>query len=116
MIIFYNTVEDYNPHVDETITTVADAGVTLKINKCHFFPHTFEYLGHRIKPGCFGISKINVSSLRDAQIPTNTTQLGSFLDLCNVYRRFIEYFAVFTHPLSKLLKKGSPESFTFDDK
>lgn len=47
--------------------------------------------------------------------PTDKTQPRSFLDLFNVYRRFIDYFNVLTHPLDKNQKKGALDSFNFED-
>lgn len=115
VIIFSKSVDDHIRHVDEILSTLADAGVTLKINKCHFFQRQVEYLGHMVKPGQLEIDRTNVELLHQAQPPTNKTQLRSFLGLCNVYRRFIDDFAKLAHPLNKLLKKGAPDSFQLDD-
>ena len=106
---------DHIHHVDEILTTVAEAGVTLKINKCHFFQKEVEYLGHMVKPGSLQIDKTNVNSLRQAKPPTNKTKVRSFLGLCNVYRRFIDNFTSRANPLNQLLKKGQPDSFDLND-
>lgn len=37
VIIFSNTVEDHISNVDEILTTLHEAVVSLKINKCHSF-------------------------------------------------------------------------------
>ena len=110
VIIYSNNLDDHVRHVDETLTTLADAGITLKINKCHFFQKEVEYLGHMVKPGTLEIDNTNVESLKHASPPSNKTQLRSFLGLCNVYRRFIEDFTGLANPLNKLLKKASPSS------
>jgi len=114
VIIFSNNVDDHIKHVDEILQTLADAGITLKINKCFFFQKQVEYLGHMVNPGRLEIDKTNVESLRQAEPPKNKTQLRSFLGLCNVYRRFIDDFTGLAHPLNKLLKKGTPDTFTLD--
>lgn len=111
LIIFSSTVGDH----DEILTTLTDEGSTFKINKCNFFQLQVEYLGQIVKLGCLEIDKTNVASLHDAQSPTNYTQLKTFLWLCSVYRIFIYDFAGLANPLNKLLKKGSPYSFTSDD-
>ena len=49
--MYSNTLDDHIPHVDEILTTFAEARVTLKINKCHFFQKEVEYLGYMVKPG-----------------------------------------------------------------
>ena len=35
--------------------------------------------------------------------------------MCNVYRRLIQNFAVFAHPLNQLLRKNSPDTFELND-
>lgn len=41
---FSNNVDDYLRHVDETLATLQEVEVTLKINKCHFFQCRGEFM------------------------------------------------------------------------
>ena len=93
VIIFSKTVEEHIQHVDEVLSYLAKAGVTLKIAKCKFFTTTVEYLGHIIRPGKLEVDQANTKSLREAKPPTTRTQLRSFLVLVNVYCRFIDKFS-----------------------
>lgn len=68
-----------------------------------------------VKPGCLDTDMNKVASLRDAQPPKNTTQLKSFLGLRTVYHRSNDDFKAFSYPIDKLLTKGTPEAFPFDD-
>ena len=61
VIIYCNNLDDHIVHVNETLSTLADAGITLKVNKCHFFQKEVEYLGHMVKPGTLEIGKTNAS-------------------------------------------------------
>ncbi len=111
VIIFSTSVEEHIRHVDEVLSCLSSAGVTLKISKCHFFTTTVEYLGHIIKPGQLEIDQANTKSLREALPPSTRTQLRSFLGLVNVYRRFIPNFSTVAGPLNELLKKDAPTTF-----
>ena len=51
VIIYSKSVEEHIRHVDEVLTALKKAGVTLKMKKCTFFSDTVEYLGHVIKSG-----------------------------------------------------------------
>lgn len=113
MTIFYKTVDDHIIHVDEILTNLTEAGVTLKKNKCHFLQRQVKYLGHMVKPRCSVIGKKNVMSQRDAQSSTNETQPRSFIGLCNIHRRYIKDPTGLANMLNKVLKKGAPDSFTF---
>ena len=111
VIIYSKTIEEHIRHVDEILSSLAQAGVTLKMKKCKFFTTTVEYLGHIIKPGKLEVDQANTASLREAKPSTNKTELRSFLGFCNVYRRFVEIFTKVTAPLNNLLKKERSHKF-----
>lgn len=115
VIIYSKTPEEHIKHVDEVLTCLSSAGITLKISKCKFFTKTVEYLGHIVKPGTLEIDQANAKSLREALPPTTRTQLRSFLGLVNVYRRFIPKFSTVAGPLNALLKKDAPLNFELDE-
>ncbi len=64
VIIYSKSIEDHIKHVDEVLTCLREAGITLKISKCTFFSDKIEYLGHIIKPGRLEIDQANTRSLR----------------------------------------------------
>lgn len=92
VIIYSKSVDEHIVHVDEVLTCLSEAGITLKISKCNFFSDKIEYLGHVIKPGRLEVDQANTQSLRDARSPMIRSQLRSFFGLVNVYRRFIKNF------------------------
>lgn len=95
--------------MDEVVTLLHNAGVTLKLRKCAFFKTTVEYLGHEITPGHLGILEANTRGLRDVTHPETKTQLGSYLGLCNVYRRSAKDIARVSTPLNDLTSKLLPK-------
>ncbi len=115
VIIFSNSVEDHIRHVDEILTALGEAGVTLKISKCRFFTKKVEYLGHFVSPGSLEADTTNVKCLKDAVPPTTKTEVRSFLGMANYYRRFIADFTKKSAPLNELLLKNSPDKFQLDD-
>ena len=73
VIIYSKSVERHIRHVDEVLTALKKAGITLKMTRFTFFSDTVEYLGHVIKPGCLEIDGNNSASLRDAKPPQTRT-------------------------------------------
>ena len=108
-------MESHIQHVDEILSCLKKAGVTLKINKCKFFTTTVDYLGHTITPGQLEVDGANTKSLKESLPPTSKTELRSFLGLCNVYRRFISDFTKKAYQLNQLLRKNSPDRFNLTD-
>jgi hypothetical protein len=92
VIIFFPDRESHLRHVDDALTLLRTAGISLKLKKCRFFSDTVDYLGHVIRHGRLGVAEKNTDALRDAPLPTTQTELRSFLGLCNMYWIFCPTF------------------------
>ena len=108
IIIFSKSVEEHFQHVEEILTALKSAGISLKLKKCSSFTNNVKYLGHIIHPGTLEVDATHTIALRRAKHPTTKTQLRAFLGLCNVYRRFVPKYSHIAAPLNTLLCKGQP--------
>ncbi len=75
------------------MSLLGKAGVSLKLEKCHFFKESVDYLGHVIRPGRLSLAERNTRALREVKHPSSQTELRSFFGMFNVYRRFVPNFA-----------------------
>jgi Reverse transcriptase (RNA-dependent DNA polymerase) len=108
LIIYSPDRETHLRHVDDALTHLREAGLSLKLAKCHFFEGTVDYLVHVIRPCRLGVAEKNTDALKGATLPRTQTELRTILGLCNVYRSFVPRFAALDAPLNIYLTKGNP--------
>jgi Reverse transcriptase (RNA-dependent DNA polymerase) len=84
--------ESHLGHLDEALSLLRQAGLSLNLKKCRFFSETVDYMGHVIRPGLLGVAEKTTDALQTAAPPRTQTELRSFLVMCNVYRRFLPKF------------------------
>ena len=102
VIVFSRSPEEHLTHLEEVLSLLQAAGVTLKAAKCHLFQKEVDYLGHVISPGRVAVNEKNTKALRLLAYPRTQTELKSFLGMCGVYRRFVKDFAALAKPLTRL--------------
>ena len=105
MIVFCDTPKNHVKALDEALTHLGWAGVTLKAKKCQFFQTSVEYLGHIISPGKMGAQQ-EPGGAGEVGHTRTKTQLRSFLGMCNVYRGFVANYARIAAPLNQLTTKA----------
>ncbi len=104
MIVFSKTLGEHIDHVDDVLTALQEAGVSFKIRKCQVFTHRIRYLRHIIRPGTLEVKAAATASVKGLRHPKTPGELPSFLEMCNVYRRFINGYTEFAAPLYTLLE------------
>lgn len=85
-IIFSKSVDEHIHHVEDILTTVGEAGVTVNFKKCHFFSNYVDYLGHIIKPVRLKIDQSHTKCLR----PQNHRPIGPLYDPFLLYVTYID--------------------------
>jgi hypothetical protein len=79
-----------------------------KISKCEFMKTKVEYLGHYISAEGISVDQRKVDAIKSWPIPTNVSELRSFLGLATYYRKFVKDFSATATPLTALLHKDKP--------
>ena len=67
-----------------------------------------EYLGHVVSDKGLSPDPAKVQAMNNWKVPTNVSELRSFLGLVGYYRRFIPDFARIAAPLTNLTRKHTP--------
>jgi len=84
IIVFSRSPEEHLQHLDEVLTRLEKARVTLKAAKCHFFREEVEYLGHVFRPGRVHVLEKKFRALRGIRYAETQAQMKSALDICGV--------------------------------
>lgn len=115
IIIATNSFDQHLEILREVQKRLKNAGLTINLDKCEFCRSSLAFLGFVVdKDGLHTDSK-KISSIVDAPIPSNTTEVRRVCGLLGWYRKFIKDYSTISAPITALLqgrKKGQPIQWT----
>lgn len=89
----------------EVFRRLEEAGFVLNKDKCTFFQESVSYLGFIIDRNGIHKSPEKIEAILKARVPTNISELKSFLGMVNYYRHFVKNASSILCPLHQLLQK-----------
>ncbi|GJY33420.1 DNA-directed DNA polymerase, partial [Tanacetum coccineum] len=97
-------------YLDKMLKRCEDTNLVLTWEKCHFMVKKGIVLGHKISKSRIEVdrAKVNVIALH----PISVKGVRSFLGHAGFYRRFIHDFSKIARPMTHLLEKETPFSFS----
>ena len=105
VLVFSATLEDHIEHLQTVFQILRENQFYVKASKCSFAQQSMEYLGHIISDQGVATDPEKISVVQQWSIPSNITELRSFLGLAGYYRRFIRNYGMICRPLHDLLKR-----------
>ena len=76
-----------------------------KLSKCSFYQRQIHYLGHIISKEGIVVDPKKIKSIEKWSTPRNVVEMRSFMGIIGYYRRFVEGFSKYVHPITSLQKK-----------
>ena len=104
IIVFSRTWHEHLIHLDEVLSAIAKAGITLKMKKCHFAKKELEFLGVIVGKDGVRPDPQKIAAVKEFAPPKTKRQLRSFLGMATQLRKFIKDFAKKARPLTQLLR------------
>ena len=84
-----------------------DRKLYAKSKKCEFWLNQVVFLGHVISKDGITIDPNKIKAIVNWAVPTNVSEIRSFLGLGGYYRRFVEGFSRIATPLTRLTRKNA---------
>ena len=94
------------------MTKLQNARLYAKLSKCRFALSSIKFLGHVIDEHGILPDPDKVNSVVTWPVPTNVTEVRSFIGLAQYFRKFIQGFASLAAPLTALFKKDKEFAWT----
>ena len=108
VVVFSRTFAEHLENLNRVLLAIRQAGLRLKINKCHFGETRLHMLGHVVDSAGVHPDPEKVRAVKDFPTPTDVKSIQSFVGLCSYYRKFIPNFAEIARPLTALTKITTP--------
>jgi hypothetical protein len=103
ILIYSKTAEEHARHIETVLALLRKHQLYAKLSKCQFFQHTIKFLGHTISTAGISVDDDKIKAIQDWPVPTNVSELRSFLGLAGYYRKFVSGFSKVALPLTLLL-------------
>ena len=95
--------EDHLLNLEAVLQRFEKYGLKVNSKKCSFLQDKVIYMGRQISAKGLQPTTEKVEAIRQAPIPTNVTELRSWLGMVNFQAKFIPHLAALAYPLNSLL-------------
>ena len=102
ILVYSPTFEQHLIDLENVFSILRKYNFSINLDKCKFCQHSVEVLGHVLSDQGLQPVPNKVCAIASWKIPTNVSQLQSFLGLVGYYRKFIPNFASLSNILYKL--------------
>lgn len=108
VLVFGSSYEECMARLEVVFDRLARANLTLRLDKCVFFPSKIKYLGFMIEKGHLYPDLKKVATLDRLTTPRCARDVRSLLGFTGFYRMFVPKYAEKAEPLTRLLSRKQP--------
>lgn len=106
ILVYSKTPQEHEVHLRKVLSLLEKEQFYAKLDKCSFNKPELKFLGHIIGRHGMKVDPKKVEVVQNWPLPTDATQIRSFLGLTNYFRKFIQGYSTLAAPLMSLTNKG----------
>ena len=114
VVVFSPNLATHLAHLRAVFEVLSHVGLKQKISKCSFAHSAVRLLGHIVNQEGLQVDPEKTAIIQEMKVPTNKTELRSFLGLAGFYRRFIKGFAQISATLHEATSRTKPFIWTHE--
>ncbi|XP_061193203.1 uncharacterized protein K02A2.6-like [Saccostrea echinata] len=112
ILVFGKNQEEHDKALEDTLKSLSASGLKLNQSKCEFNRDHITLFGLVFNKSGISPDPAKVSAIRDAQKPSNISELPSFLGMTSYCLRFIPDYSTVSEPLGRLMRADLSWSWT----
>ena len=112
ILVYFKSQKEHEEHLRMVLQILRDRRLYAKLKNCEFWLNQVVFLGHVISRDEITVDPSKIEAIVDWAVPTNVSEVRSFLGLASYYRRFVEGFSRIETPLTRLTQKNAKFDWT----
>ena len=104
IIVFGQNQQEHDQNLEALFKRLNEQNITLNKEKCQFNRTPLEFYGYIFSSEGISADPKKVDAIKNTEIPTNASEVRSFLGMTNYVGRFIPNYSTITAPLRDLTK------------
>jgi hypothetical protein len=107
ILVYSKSKEEHVEHLRQVLQLLRENNLYGKASKCEFGANKVEFLGHYVSKDGIHTAADKIEAVKNWPLPTNVSEVRSFLGFTGYYRRFTKDYARIAQPLSALTQEGT---------
>ena len=105
ILVYSKDGTKHEQHLRDVLEVLRKEKLYGKFLKCEFWLQEVQFLGHVVSTDGVKVDLAKIKAMMSWELPTNPSEIRSFLVLAGYYQRFIQDFSKIASSLTALTKK-----------
>ncbi|XP_064479149.1 uncharacterized protein K02A2.6-like [Ornithodoros turicata] len=103
----FGTKDEHDQNLQQVLSRLQNAGITLNAKKCAFSKNEVKFLGHIVSHQGIKVDPEKLKAILQLRPPQNVSEVRSFLGMVNHLTKFLPGLAEQSKPLRDLLRQNA---------